>query len=388
MTRVDLLIAGGGCAGLSLGTALAKAEKQGRQIPKTVILESRTEYVNDRTWCFWFRHTDPLDERIRYRWPRWQYSRQGEPGIVHEPAGWSYACVPSIRFYEDAQSWIESSSRVELIPSAPIESEIMVEGQYRINTPAGIWEAPQLIETRPPEGTAASAPLIQSFYGAEVESAGFSSPDDTVGLMENMSVDEAGFRFEYVLPLAPQRRLIEVTRFSPGALPDGLLEEELNSTVRRRSRGAEVTIQRTESGAIPMGLPESPKPRLDGRVYAGTPGGAVRASSGYAYRRIQTWAAACAESLISDGTALGHDPEPKGRKWMDDLFLSVLKHQPERTPDLFMTLAKHIKPESLVRFLSDEAGFREALSMITSLPATPFLLQLIRNTLHSGKQAA
>ena len=48
--QVDLIILGGGCAGLSLALNLAK---QGSVCPNTLILEKREAYSNDRTWGFW-----------------------------------------------------------------------------------------------------------------------------------------------------------------------------------------------------------------------------------------------------------------------------------------------------------------------------------------------
>jgi lycopene beta-cyclase len=46
----DVVVIGAGCAGLSLGFNLAK---MGEDAPKTIFLEQRLEYHNDRTWCFW-----------------------------------------------------------------------------------------------------------------------------------------------------------------------------------------------------------------------------------------------------------------------------------------------------------------------------------------------
>ncbi len=49
-SHVDLLILGGGCAGLSLASRLAEF---GKDAPKVLIIEQRESYTNDRTWCFW-----------------------------------------------------------------------------------------------------------------------------------------------------------------------------------------------------------------------------------------------------------------------------------------------------------------------------------------------
>jgi len=46
----DLIIIGGGCAGLSLA---ARLSRYGGDAPRTLVVDSRTSYTNDRTWCFW-----------------------------------------------------------------------------------------------------------------------------------------------------------------------------------------------------------------------------------------------------------------------------------------------------------------------------------------------
>ena len=68
-------ILGGGCAGLSLGSALAE-----RGVVAT-ILERRKSYVRDRTWCFWNVQPHRFDEAITHRWSRWAV-RQDRKSVV------------------------------------------------------------------------------------------------------------------------------------------------------------------------------------------------------------------------------------------------------------------------------------------------------------------
>ncbi|MFT5963166.1 MAG: lycopene beta-cyclase, partial [Burkholderiaceae bacterium] len=64
-TDPALLILGGGCAGLSLAMRLAAL---GRDCPRTVVIEPRTVYGNDRTWCFWGNATAPLADLSCHQW--------------------------------------------------------------------------------------------------------------------------------------------------------------------------------------------------------------------------------------------------------------------------------------------------------------------------------
>ena len=66
----DLVILGGGCAGLSLAMRLAKL---GEQCPQTIIVEPRERYVNDRTWGFWGTPSAQLNPLV--------------PSMTNEPVG-------------------------------------------------------------------------------------------------------------------------------------------------------------------------------------------------------------------------------------------------------------------------------------------------------------
>ena len=76
-TEFDLIIIGAGCAGLSLGTRLASLDSQA---PKTLLLESRVAYDNDRTWCFWGDAHTPFATLARHSWQR--LSQRGQSSHV------------------------------------------------------------------------------------------------------------------------------------------------------------------------------------------------------------------------------------------------------------------------------------------------------------------
>lgn len=90
-----------------------------------------------------------------------------------------------------------------------------------------------------------------------------------------------GFRFMYVLPLGPDRLLVEDTTFSDGP------ELDLDR-VRGRIRawlavaGHQVAeVLREESGVLPMPWGAGPKPSLAGPVQAGYAGGWFHPGTGY-----------------------------------------------------------------------------------------------------------
>ena len=372
----DLLILGGGAAGLSLARRLAE---QGTTAPRTLVLESRVDYADDRTWCFWMHPTAQLTHLVRRRWAKVSLASSTERVLV-DCAEFPYALLPSGGFYQDSRECIARSERVRLAMGvAVLGAPRKVDGLWEVATSAGVQRARWIVDTRPSAPPAEGAAVLwQSFLGQEIEAAG---PvfDPTVAEIMHFTQGEAGqILFHYLLPLSPTRALLEVTAFSPKPVgPDGF-RAELNRFIDRRLEGRRYQLRREEQGILPMGLP-MPVPSADATyVRAGLMAGGARASSGYAFQRIQRWAERCAQSL-----AAGHGPQPHAADgWilrrMDALFLQVLCRRPELAPTLFLAMFSQVAPARLARFMSDQATLLDNLAVIAALPPGPFLRELFR----------
>jgi lycopene beta-cyclase len=372
MSLPTLAIIGGGCAGLSLARDLARASRPDNPAPDTTVLEPRTQYQPDRTWCFWAHGEAAYHPLIQHRWSRWRFSTATTQHTQSAP-DWHYCCVPSERFYDDARDAIDQASGIQLKTGVTVHAIRPSGSRFALDTSAGTLEVDAVVDTRPPALHTPQRGLIQQFAGALVETSVADPALDTVGLMEHMQTDTAGFRFVYTLPFNNQQQLIETTRFCPIPIPDAQMESELQQAIEQVTGGREVRIIRREGGCIPM-TPSQPEPQADARiVLAGTRGGGVRPSTGYAFQRIQRWSSRCARALIESGRPISHPPDPRATAWMDRLFLSVLRTYPERTPHLFLQLAQRTRPDALVRYLSDQASPADALAVIRALPPGLFL---------------
>lgn len=375
--RSELVILGGGCAGLSLARQLAILEKRGHAIPETTILEPREDYVHDRTWCFWQPAHAPVDTRITCEWDRWSFSESGGNRIFHEGGEWRYRCLPSGRFYREATRWIQASSRIRLQSATPVLSATDGEdGDHRIETTGGSMKAAMVVDTRPP-ATGAKPVLLQQFIGVEGEGPLPMEDPACVGLMDNMRQDEHGFLFHYLLPFSENRFLLEVTRFTPEKVPWDRMEKDLAAA--QQEWGFSRTVEtRREKGIIPMGLPMPKQPAGPRWAVAGTRGGAIRPATGYAFQRIAAWAESCARAIVENGCVLSQPCFPRSIRWMDDLFLRLLRRKPELGPQLFMRFAGRLSPGQSVRFLSNKPNLYDKWRVVRSLPAQPFLEQLWR----------
>ncbi len=365
----DLVILGAGCAGLSLAARLA-VQSPGLKVE---LVEPRTGYVDDRSWCFWRPTKHDLSDIVSKTWSSWRFSTVDGRETRHSVPGLAYQYIRGADFYARSREVIESSSNVTLHLGRSAGEMTTVNGGVRVDTDRGDLVATHVIDTRPQR---TEALLFQCFTGVEIRTVQPHGLDlNEVGLMTRMESDSAGLGFVYSLPLSPDRALIEWTRFSAVPVSRAELAVGLDLALARLDL-QDARILRTEGGTLPMGRAPRTEESLPGVFLAGNTGGGLRAASGFGFLRIGRWAEACAGALASGQPPFGHPPEPWARREMDRIFLQAVREHPERTADYFAALGKGVPAAGLVRFLSDSARPGDYARIIASLPLLPFLAQI------------
>ncbi|WP_052341416.1 lycopene cyclase family protein [Salinarimonas rosea] len=380
----DLVILGGGCAGASLAERLAEA---GPAAPRTLVVEARdggsgtgTRFGDDRTWCFWRTRRHRHEGIVARSWSRVRVAtREGRGGVAETPST-PYQMIRGGDFHDAARAAISAAPRVELATGTRVAAVTRLpDGLWRVETSAGPVTAGAVVDTRPDRRPApGAARLWQSFHGREIACDRASFDPGTVELMRFLPPRGDRIAFAYVLPLAPDRALVEATVFAADPLPPPALAADLADAIAEATGGRGGAVLREEHGVLPMGLlgPPLPGPTGAGLVRAGLMAGGARPSSGYAFRRIQAWADACSASLLAGRGPVAAAPDGRLLAFMDRLFVRVLAADPARGPDLFASLFRRTPPARLVRFLSDEPSLLDAAAMAASLPPAPFLRTL------------
>ena len=126
---------------------------------------------------------------------------------------------------------------------------------------------------------------------------------------------------------------------------------------------------------IPLATLPQRDPNLPG---IGGNGGAVRPSSGYAFVFIQKQIDRAITEMKADGRLQMRAPHKPVDLWMDAVLLSVLRHWPERAPELFLCMGRALDGDEFARFLSGEADWPLRLKVIMAMPKWPFLRGLMR----------
>jgi len=377
MTRtkhVDLAILGGGCAGLSLARELAALNVK-RDV---VVLEPRETYFDDRSWCFWATNQHPLAAWVSHTWSTWLFGREDQDTQARDCSGFGYQYIRSADFYRESLKALSQCPTINLELGSAVSSVTSHEvGWEVVAGNQDTYIARQVVDTRPPpQDVLDQSMLFQCFLGAEIKlERPASIGQGQMELMTDMRIVNGEFCFTYILPYTPSHLLVEVTFFSSHPPTRSQLQAELDRLLAKRGWTGAKTI-RTESGSLPMGLPDLPQDPA-APLRAGLRGGALRPSSGYGFMRIQRWAASCAKLYHEQGDLL---PQTKSGFWlqkMDTLFLAVLKKDPALAPVIFERLLGQLEPERFVRFMDDRARLSDCLHVVACLPKMPFLKALV-----------
>jgi lycopene beta-cyclase len=371
MNDTEVAILGGGCAGLSLALALARVSPNLR----VHVLEERMHYVRDRTWCLWNAEPHPFTTCVTHSWQRWRIRSDGE-SVLRQSAKYAYQHIPSDRFYEFAQRNIAASPKQQITLGTRVHA-IAAEGQgFRVETDRGSLRAAWVFDSRPQtdEPRPVTGGLVQRFSGWHViaEKACFDST--TVELMDFQPSHVAGRTiFFYTLPFSANEALIEATYLDHPDLAPAPAEHALEGWLENITAGTPYRVVFREHGALRMEMTRTVEREFRRPRYhrIGTAGGRVKASSGYAFLRIQRQSRAIAHAL-AQGRTPPRQLEPLRYELLDRVFLNALSRNSAAAPTYFLELFRNVPSDTLVRFLSECGSARETIAVALALPKLPF----------------
>ena len=369
----DVAFAGAGLAGLSLAVRLAALPDP----PRIALIDPRANPPRDRTWCHWQLHEHPFTAAVTHRWYDWEACGINKPRTAHRSAN-PYTRIPSDRFFQVASGKLSDLSHVQFYNGCSVtHMDDSPEGATLHLSDGRTIRSDWVFDSRPvPNGY---APWRQIFRGLELHSPAAVLDRETVTLMDFVSAGREGIRFFYVLPLDDHTALVEDTWLVPDGRTPPLDSESILEYAREKLAPVDWTIRHQEEGNLPMGQKfpnlsspsRNPHPRI---IPWGTPAGALRASSGYAFSRIQRASDRMTAAWQKNGRpdpACVRDSPLLDR--MDRIFLRALTRHPEQAPDFFCRLFDRVPTEALIRFLESEPSAVDLWQVMRALPAAPFL---------------
>ena len=179
--------------------------------------------------------------------------------------------------------------------------------------------------------------------------------------------------FFYTLPFSKNRALVETTWLSD-LEDENLLDYDLQleNYIKNNLGIKDYRIKFTEKGAIPLFYPSI---KNKGRIInIGSAGGMTRLSTGYTFLNIQEHSKYILENIDRIDKIKNYNLGKK-YKFLDNIFLKVLRNNPEKMPNIFYRMFKS-SPNTIIKFLSNKSNVLEDIVIISKMPKLIFIKAL------------
>ena len=394
MDKYDYIIAGAGCAGLSL-LHYINQDAVLRQ-KKILVIDRNLKKSNDRTWCFWEEDASEFDHLKTKTWDT--ISIHQCPNDYYLPTSpFTYKMIEGFRFYENIINQAKANPCVEW-KEANIQS---IKGHHVIwegGSASATYIFNSIILYNPVFYNSASVDqlntyakslnqkpfLWQHFKGETIEFANETFEVNTARLMD-FNVDQQGATaFMYLLPITRQKALVEYTVFSKEVLQPDMYDIAIKKYLQENYTNQSYNVLHQEFGAIPMTQNNLGNIATDSIIPIGTYGAAVKASTGYAFKFIQDQTKRIAISLskgMKPNAAL-----PRTRHYFyDAVLLDILFNNKMSGAEIFSRIFAKNKAATVFKFLSNTSSIFDDIKIMRTLPTRLFLFTAISVMLRGTK---
>lgn len=352
-----LVIAGGGMSGLTLAAYLAPAP--------VVVFDDGHRPVEAMSWASWSDRPGLLDAAVSRRFDRIRVHVAGRTRVLGL-GRYRYRVVrgadlvrvvrgiaPACRFHRGHVDRVE-------------DGRLVVDG-----TPmAAAWVFDSVL------GVDATVDARLTFRGWHVRVERPVFDPDVPTLFDFRTPQLGGASFVYVLPVDAHRALVEHTSFvAPDATvprQDDALAEYLDLL------GADdYAVERLEAATLPLSARATPRRHGD-VLTIGAKGGLLKASTGYAYQRVQRDSAAIARSLRRHGHPFDLPEPPRRFRLYDGTLLDVITGRPAELERAFAAVFLHTTAEPGLRFLDERTSLAQEMRLFAAMPKATYLAAVRR----------
>ena len=355
MKEFDYIIIGGGCAGLSLAYEL---EIHNKLKNKTLaIIEPRLEYKRDKTWSFWKTINHNFEDCVKKSWKNFSINVSNKTKYL-ECDKLPYQSIDSGLFYEKINSKLKQNQNINFYRGI---NEISLNNSF-------IFNSVPIIES-------SKNKIWQHFKGVEIETTKNIFDDEILNLMDFDCPQLDSVHFFYTLPYDKNKALVETTWLSH--MNNDLemdYDEQLKNYIENRLNIKNYKINYKEQGAIPLFYPSNINEK--NKMNIGTAGCMTRLSTGYTFLNIQEHSKFIRENIENIKNIKKYEIKKK-YKFLDKVFLKVLKRHPKEMPNIFFKMFNN-SPETVIKFLSNKSSILQDLSIILKMPKWIFIKALLK----------
>jgi len=368
----DYIILGSGAAGLSLAHRMASDRYFDNK--SIAIIDQDKKNRNDRTWCFWETGKGYFDSIVKKKWDEIQfYSKNLDKRQKINP--YEYKMISGLDFYNHTIPFIKQHKNFTFINDEIISVCETLDNAV-VNTIDKQYSADLVFKSYPSVDKVDLKDHLyvdQHFKGFFIETAKPSFEPSCATFMD-FRIDQKGdARFLYVLPESETKALVEVALFSNNLLTKEDYDLILTDYIKEFLNIDQYNILEEEFGIIPMTIYAFKNHNTKHVFHIGTGGGIVKASSGFAFSRIQKHSDQLIQCM-KNGLSL--DKSYNGlhgrHSFYDKVMLHTMLKNRTSGEEIFTDLFSNRSAAQIFKFLDHETSFIEDIGIFKAPAMIPF----------------
>ena len=332
---------------------------------------------NDRTWSFWSKGDDYFSDIIFHKWPSIRFASSTQNKLLNA-APYSYCMIRGIDFYDYAKNIIQNNPQIDFVQER-VTNILEQPGFVQVETDSSTFTSPFVFNNIPRNVPTAENTnngkhhfVWQHFKGWFIETPQKAFDSEEAIFMDFRVPQDDETRFFYVLPTASNKALVEIAIFSPEIPTSEFYDAYLEQYISEILQIPEYTILEEEVGAIPMTTFNFQSSRTKRIIPIGTNGGSVKASSGYAFTRIQNRMSQLAQHVV-DNKVETYSVKQNRYDLYDKTMLNAILTNKTQGAKVFDSLFARLDAKTIFKFLDEEGSFLTDLKVFTAPPKWPFI---------------
>jgi lycopene beta-cyclase len=370
--KYDIIICGGGLAGLSLAY---RAFKSGIWKDQQVLIIDKTEKTsNDRTWSFWEKAPGAFEHLVHHQWKQLIFYTNQKERIALDHLPYTYKTIKGLDFYDHVCKYLRNVATVDWLEDSVISTE-SIGNHCLIKTTKASFECTFAFNSlfEKPILKNKEQYFLQHFKGVRIRTKEVKFNSDEAFLMDFRTSQKNGTTFFYTLPMSENEVFVEYTLFSKELLDQQVYDNEIKAYLSGVLKITDYELLETEFGVIPM--TDYHFNRRTGNIMnIGTAGGDTRGSTGYTFSNVQKTISNILHAFKQTRTPF-FKSESLGvkEKLYDATLLNVLAERKYEGHQLFGDLFRGTKAKTVFAFLDGEGNLLEEIQVMKSLKTWPFL---------------
>lgn len=371
----NIIIVGGGCAGMQLIHALLKLPAE--QTGDILLIESNQQNIH-KSWCFWTKKQSEYDFLISKYWTELKFG-SSKSDLSGEISPYRYNYINSELFFEYHHQLISNSPRVRVVYDdvKRFDSDYGIKQVYTQNNR---YQAKHVYSSVIDFSTIENNKVLlwQHFKGwfIKTDQAVFNSNQATI-MDFNIAQDQAA-HFMYVLPFSETEALIEFTSFSSlDCYSDQIYDSYLKKYISEKIN-CSYEIIREEKGKIPMTDFKFPAYSQNGVIQIGSAAGVIKPSTGYAFNRISRHTEYLIQCFLNNNKNINKLSGSGRFHFYDTLLLQIIQAQPEKVSVIMEQLFLKNSFQQILSFLDESTSLLQELGLFNTLPKRLFLKEVLK----------